>query len=95
MPTGELDLWDSRQCESPALLGIIQCVKAHEERYMLYVFLLNFRGFLARQDPYSLDLIVYSTLGQRVINGCHDDPMARHVGVRRTQELISRQHAWK
>ena len=40
-------------------------------------------------------LMVPASLRQRVMKSCHDDPVAGHVGIHRTTELVSRNYCWR
>ena len=43
----------------------------------------------------SMKLMVPNSMRQKVIQSCHDFPVAGHVGIHRTQELINRQFSWR
>ena len=60
-------------------------------------FQINAHGLLVRMDASdgSVKLMVPSSMRQKLIQSCYDVPVAGHVGIHRTQELVNRQFSWK
>ena len=60
-------------------------------------FQINAHGLLVHMDASdgSVKFMVPRSMRQKVIQSCHDAPVARHVGIHRSQELVNRQFSWR
>ena len=94
VPTEELAAWKTAQEGNPVLRQIIHRIHASIERN---TFQINVHGLLVRIDASdgSVKLMVPSSMKEKVIQYCHDVPVAGHVGIHSTQELVNRQFCWR
>ena len=53
------------------------------------------QGLLCQVKDDRRKLMVPVSLRQRVMKSCHDDPVAGHVGIHRTTELVTRNYCWR
>ena len=94
VPTEELAAWKIAQEGDPVLRQILHRIHAGIERT---TFQINAHGLLVRMDASDgpVKLMVPRSMRQKVIQSCHDVPVAGNVGVHRTQELVNRQFSWR
>ena len=80
VPTEELAAWKIAQEGDPVLRQILHRIHAGIERN---TFQINAHGLLVRMDASdgSVKLMVPSSMRQKVIQSCHDVPVAGHVGI--------------
>ena len=73
---------------------ILHRIHANIERN---TFQINAHGLLVRMDASDgfVKLMVLSSMQQKVIQSCHDVPVAGHVCIHQTQELVNRQFSWR
>ena len=83
VPPEELAAWKIAQEGDPVLQQILHRIHACIE---CNTFQINAHGLLVRMDASdgSVKLMVPSSMRQKVIQSCHDVPVAGHVGIHRT-----------
>ena len=93
VPTEELASWKISQEGDPVLQQILHQIHIGIE---CNTFQINAHGLLVRMDPSDgfVELMVPSSMRQKVIQSCHDVPVAWHVGIHQTQKLVNRQFSW-
>ena len=86
MPTEEVQICHKAQREDPVVREIIErCEKQKDSRKE---FELTPQGILYRVQDGRRKLMVAVSLRQRVLQTCHNDPTAGHVGIHRTLEIV-------
>ena len=86
MPTEEVQLWHKAQRDDPVVQEIIE--RREKQKDARKEFELTPQGILYRVQDGRRKLMVPVSLRQRVLQTCHDDPTAGHVGIHLTLEIV-------
>ena len=71
---------------------IIQRVR---QRQVRSAFALTPQGLLVQEDDGQRKLVVPTSMQQKVMPSCHDEPTKGHTRVYRTTELVKQRYWWK
>ena len=90
--TEEVKIWRTAQEEDPIVQDIIQRVR---QRQVRSAFALTPQGLLVQEDDGQRKLVVPTSMRQKVMASCHDEPTKGHTGIYRTTELVKQRYWWK
>ena len=62
---------------------------------MRSAFALTPQGLLVQEDNGQQKLVVLTSMRQKVMALCHDEPTKGHTGIYRTMELVKQRYWWK
>ena len=85
MATEEVKIWKTAQEEDPIVQDIIQRVR---QRHVRSAFAITPQGLLVQEEDGQRKLVVPTSMRQKVLASCHDEPTKGHPGVHRTMELV-------
>ena len=83
--TKEVNIWRTAQEEDPVVQDTIQPMR---QRHVRSAFALTPQGSLVQEDNGQPKLVVLTSMRQKVLASCHDEPTKGHPGVYRTIELV-------
>ena len=90
--TEEVKIWRTAQEEDPVVQDIIQRVR---QRQVRSAFALTPQGLLVQEDDGQRKLVVPTSMRQKVMASCHDEPTKGHTGIYRTMEQVKQRYWWK
>ena len=90
--TKEVNIWKTAQEEDPVVQDTIQRMM---QRHMRSAFALTPQGLLVHDDNGQQKLVVPTSMRQKMMALCHDEPTKGHPGVHRTMELVKQRYWWK
>ena len=90
--TEEVKIWRTAQEEDPVVQDIIQRVR---QRQVRSAFALTPQGLLVQEDDGQRKLVVPTSMRQKVMALCHDEPTKGHTRIYRTTELVKQRYWWK
>ena len=88
----EVEIWRTVQEEGPAVQDIIQEMR---QRQVRNAFALTPQGLLVQEENSQQKLVVLTSMRQKVMATCYDEPTKGHPGVHRTTKLVKQRHWWK
>ena len=62
---------------------------------MRSAFALTPQGLLVQEDDGQRKLVVPTSMRQKVMASCHDEPTKGHTGIYKTTELVKQRYSWK
>ena len=82
--TKEVKIWRTAQEEDPIVQDTIQRMR---QRHVRSAFALTPQGLLVQEDQGQQKLVVPTSMRQKVLASCYDEPTKGHPSVHRTTEL--------
>ena len=90
--TQEVNIWRTRQEEDPIVQDMIQRLR---QRQVRSAFTLTPQGLLVQEEEGQRNLVVPTSMRQKVMALCHNEPTKGHLGVHKTMELVEQRYWWK
>ena len=91
--TEDIQLWKEAQTKDPTIQATLQQLKKQPKRRPGYT--QTPQGLLMYEDKGQRKLVVPTSMRQKVLATCHDEPTKGHIGIHKTLALVKERYLWK